>query len=195
MKTLKNVTVAFLILACTLPIRADEPLQNGDFSDGITHWHGDARSPADFANDNPLQASDPFTAKGLIMPLKHTLWTKAEQEFTPHISDGVLKISYKVSPDFALSTIADDYANPSGALGWGWKQFKTPPGSWLIFFSSNGGTKGHYYEVKPQPGNAAVQTIQVKVGQMTPGDENTITLAMPPGTGTIVFLGVSLNGQ
>jgi len=30
---------------------------------------------------------------------------------------------------------------------------------------------------------------------MTPNDETTITLAMPPGTGTIVFTSVSLDGQ
>jgi len=160
----KNIAVALLILSLALPLRADEALQNGDFADGITRWHGDGRAPADYANDNPLQASDPFTASGLILPLKHTLWTQVAQDFTSNISGGILKISFKLSPDFVLSTNVQDYDNPSGALGWGWKKFSTPPGSWLVFFTSNNGTKGHYYEIKPHAAAAgAVQTVQVKV--------------------------------
>jgi hypothetical protein len=190
---MKLLALACLALAAALPLRADEAIQNGDFADGITHWHGDARSPADFASDNPLQASDPLTAKGLIIPLKHTLWAKCEQDFTTKFATGVLRISYKVSPDFALSTKTDDYANPSGALGWGWKEFATPPGAFLIFFTSGGGTKGHYYEFRPKQGFAGVQTATVKVDQMAPGDEQTLTLALPPGLGTIIFLGVSVN--
>ncbi len=193
---MKTLLAAIVALACVLPLRADdEALQNGDFSDGIIHWHGDGRSPADFASDNPLQAADALTAKGLILPLKHTLWTKEEQDFRTHFTSGVLRITYKVSPDFALSSDLSDYANPSAALGWGWAIFKTPPGSWLIFFSSQGGTHGHYYVVQPKTGTGDVQTYAVKVGAMVAGDDQTITIAMPPGSGTIVFLSASLNDQ
>ena len=192
---MKKLALALSMLALALPLRADdEALQNGDFVDGITHWHGDGLSPADFASADPFQASDAFRSKGLILPLKHTLWTKEQQDFRTHFTAGVLRISYKVSKDFALSDNPADYANPSAALGWGWALFKTPPGSWLIFFSSQSGTQGHYYTVQPKT-TGDVQSCEVKVDRMAAGDDQTITLAMPPGAGTIVFLGVSLNDQ
>src|SRR5271163_1178698 len=95
-----------LALAFALPAHADGDnwIQNGDFTDGIDHWYGGGRSPADFASDNPLQQSDPFTSKGLIMPLKPETWTKVAQDFKGKVSNGILSITYKVSADFAFST-------------------------------------------------------------------------------------------
>jgi hypothetical protein len=192
---MSKLVLAFLVLACALTLRADEALQNGDFSDGIDHWHGDARSPADFASDNPLQASDPFTAKGLIVPLKHVSWSKVAQDFRGKLASGFVTISCKVSPDFAFSDKPDDYANVPNQLGWGWQSFNTPPGAFLIFISAQGDTKGTYYLVKAKTGSSAPQAFRFKVNGLTPLEDQTITLAFPPGTGTIVVLNVSINDQ
>lgn len=117
---MKPLPLAFLLLlVLTWPLRADVGIQNGDFSDGISHWHGDGRAPADFATDNPLQAQDPTTSKGMIIPLKHSTWCRAEQDFTTGSGNGELTVTYMVSADLAFSTNADDYTNMPQQLGWG----------------------------------------------------------------------------
>jgi len=189
---MKTLAFALLVLACALPLRADEALQNGNFSDGITHWHGDGRSPADFASDNPLQSSDPFVSAGLIVPLKHVSWCKVAQDFRGKIATGVLTVTYKLSPDFAFSDKPEDYTNVPNQLGWGWKSFNTTPGEWLVFISSLGDTRGTYYKVKPKTGLSDTQTVKMKVKDLTPLEDQTLTLAFPPGTGTVVVLEVSL---
>ncbi len=191
MLDMKPSLFVLLVLACLLPLRADECLQNGDFADGIDHWRGDGRSPADFASDNPLQSSDPFTSKGLILPLKHVAWSKVAQDFRGKIASGVLTVTFKFSPDFAFSTKPEDYTNIPGQLGWGWKTFNTPPGSWLIFISALGDTKGTYYIVQSKKGTAE-QTYHFKMTSLTPLEDQTLTLAFPPGTGTVVLLNISL---
>ncbi len=192
---MKKFALAALILAYAFPVWGQEALQNGDFADGITHWHGEGRSPADFASDNPLQASDPLTSKGLIVPLKHTQWSKVAQDFRGHLTTGVLTVAFKVSPDFAFSDKPEDYSNVPSQLGWGWKPFGTPPGSWLLFISALGDTKGTYYPIKTKTGASDVQGFKFKITGLTPLDEQTITLAFPPGNGTIVILNVSISNQ
>jgi hypothetical protein len=198
---MKYLPAALLLLALILPLRADNQLQNGDFSDGISHWHGDARSPADYASDNPLNASDPFTSKGLIMPLKHSAWSKVEQDFKPTSPDGTLTVTYMVSNDIALSTRADDYANISESLGWGWVMKKQPaPGQWMldVFSGDQDTTKGHFGSytyfacptVHTQP-----QTVKTQFKDLTPQTTYTVTIAFPPGTGTVVVLNASVQGQ
>lgn len=190
---MKTLAFALLILAWAFPLRADDNwLQNGDFSDGTTHWHGDLRSPADFASDNPLQASDPFTSKGMIIPLKHTSWCKVAQDFRGKIASGFLTVTYMVSPDFALSDKLEDYTNIPSQLGWGWKSFDTKQGSWMVFVSAMGDTKGVYYMMKPKLGSSTPQTMKLKVNELTPLEDQTLTLAFPPGTGTVVVLNIAL---
>jgi len=192
---MKLLTVFLLAVACALPLRADEAIQNGDFADGTTHWHGDGRSSTDFASDNPLQASDPFTAKGMIVLLKGTSWTKAEQIVHAKGSGGVLTITYKLSKDLAFSDKPDDYKNISAAMGWGWKPFGGPPGSWLIDITDSTGTKGHYDLIQPKTGTSEPQTAKMKIQGLDAHDETTLTLGFPPGTGMVVILGVSLDVQ
>jgi hypothetical protein len=190
---MRNFLLTLIILACALPLRADNWLQNGDFVDGITHWYGDGRSPADFASDNPLQGSDPFTSKGLIIPLKHLDWTKVAQDFKGKLASGVMTITYMVSKDLAFSDKDDDYKNMPDHIGYdGWLAFNTPPGDWIVFVSDFGSSHGTYYEIKPKLGSTDVQTFQAPVRGLTPLQDKTMTLAFPPGTGMIVILSVSL---
>jgi hypothetical protein len=192
---MKKLAFVLLVLTCTLPLRADNWLENGDFSDGINHWHGDARSPADFASDNPLQASDAFTSKGLIVPLKHVAWAKVAQDFKGKIASGILTITYMVSPDLAFSDKPDDYTNIPNQLGWGWRSFNTKPGDWMVFVSALGDTQGAYYTIPPKLGSSTPQTIRIKLDKLTPLEEQTLTLAFPPGTGMVVVLNISLSGN
>jgi hypothetical protein len=192
---MKLLPVILLVVASALPLGAEEAIQNGDFTDGTSHWHGDGRSSADFASDNPLQASDPFTAKGMIIPLKQTSWTKAEQVIRPNGSGGVLTITYKLSKDLVFSDKPDYYKNISAEMGWGWLPFGGPPGAWLIDVTDSTGTKGHYDLIKPKTGTSDPQVAKMKIAGLAPHDETTVTLGFPPGTGMIVILEVSLDAQ
>src|ERR1700678_2323006 len=149
---MKKLSFVLLILTCTLPLRADNWLQNGDFTDGTTHWHGDLRSPADFASDNPLQASDPLTSKGMIIPLKGGLWTKVAQDCTVKSDSAVLTITFQVSPDLDFSQKPEDYVGVPAQLGWGWKPFNGPPGAWMVDLTDADGTHGTHGFVKMNPG-------------------------------------------
>jgi hypothetical protein len=192
---MKAIAFVVLVISSFLPLHAQEALQNGDFSDAITHWHGDGRSPADYASDNPLQSSDPFTSKGLIVPLKQKTWSKVAQDFTGKIASGILSVTFMVSADFSFSSSPDDYANVPAQLGWGWKSFKSPPGNWLVFINDIDGTTGNYYVIKTNAHTSEPQTVRYKVKGLFPLEAQTITLAFPPGSGTIVVLNVSINNS
>ena len=187
---MKTIALALLTLALALPLHADVGIQNGDFSDGTSHWHGDGRSPTDFASDNPLAPSDPLTSKGMIVPLKHSTWTKVEQDFDPGSGVGVLTVTYLVSPDTTFSTKPDDYSNMPGHLGWGWKTFDIPPGCWMVDFTDSTGLKGMHDDIKLSGSPGTPQTIKMKI-MATPHDKTTLTIAVPPGEGKFVVLSVT----
>jgi len=193
---MKALAYTLFALLLVIPLRAQDNsnwIQNGDFADGINHWYGGGRSPADYANDNPLAGNDPLTSKGLIMPLRTESWTKVAQDFKGKVADGVLTVTYKISKDFAFSTKPEDYKNMPDKIGYdGWKAFDTPAGSWIIFLSDFGSNHGSYYELAPKIGSDEVQTYRARIKGMTPYENKTITLAFPPGAGTIVILSVSM---
>ena len=192
---MKLLPLLFLAVACALPLRADEAIQNGDFTDGTSHWHGDGRSSADFSSDNPLQASDPFLAKGIIIPLKQTSWSKVAQDIRPSSGSGVLTITFKYSKDQTFSDKPDYFTNIPAQMGWGWKPFNIPAGAWLIDVTDSTGTKGFHSEVKAKAGSSEPQTYRMNVAGLAPHDETTLTLGFPPGTGMVVILSVSLQSK
>jgi hypothetical protein len=193
MPEMKFLACALLILACAVPLRAQNWLQNGDFADGITHWRGQGRAPADFAPENPFDKPDPFTSKGLIIPLKHESWLKVAQDFKGKMASGVMTITYKVSPDLAFSDKPDDYVDMPQQIHYdGWQSFNTPPGEWIVFIADFGSARGSYYMIKPKLGSSDPQTIRLQVNGLTPLEDKTITFGFPPGQGKLVILQVSL---
>jgi hypothetical protein len=171
----------------------DNWLQNGDFYDGINHWRGNGRAPADFAPDNPLDKPDPLTSKGLIVVLHSESWIKVEQDFKGKSSDGILTIHYLVTPDFAFSSKIEDYTNMPGHIGFNaWKPFDTKPGTWVLFLADFGTVHGTYYEIEPKLGSTDPQVYQAQIEGLTPLSDKTVTLAFPPGTGKIVILSISM---
>lgn len=190
---LKKIALSLLILAGILPLHADNLIQNGDFTDGITHWHGDAQGPADFAPANPFDKPDPFTSKGLIVTLKDNRWRKVAQDFTGKITGGVLTITFMVSPDLAFSASGADYVGVPHKIGYdGWAPFNTTAGAFVFLISDFGSSTIWYNSVTPELGSSKVQTIKDKLTSLTPKEDKTITLAFPPGKGTIVILSVTL---
>jgi hypothetical protein len=189
---MKTLAFALLALTCALPLRADECLQNGDFTNGITHWRGDGRSPADYASDNPLQQSDPLTSKGLIIPLKHSSWAKVQQDFKTRASSLILSVIYKLSSDLAFSEKPEDYTNVPEHLGWGWVSFNAPPKQFYVDITEVNSVHGMHGFIKLTMGSNDAQTYKTQLSGITPQAENTLTLAFPPGTGTVVILSASL---
>jgi hypothetical protein len=193
---MKSLTYIFLAFLLAIPLYADDGgnwIENGDFTDNLNHWYGGGRSPADYANDNPLAASADLSSKGLIIPLRPESWIKVAQDFKGKVSSGLLTITFKVSQDFAFSTKPDDYVNMPDKIGYdGWKAFNTPPGSWIVFLSDFGSSKGTYYEIAPKIGTNDLQTYRAQIKNLTPWENKTITLAFPPGSGMLVVESVSM---
>lgn len=175
-----------LFQACFLQAsRADEALKNSDFSDGISHWSGDGEDMAQVAPD--------LAAKGMIIKLHSSEWTKAVQDFIPIGTNFNFSITYKLSEDIRFSDNKGDYKNVPGHLGYAlWKKFRIPQGDWMLMISDFGEKiKGHYFPIKPGTGTDA-QTVQFRVSRLENREKKTITLAFPPGHGSVIILNVSL---
>ena len=172
-------------------------IQNGNFADGTTHWHGDGRTPADLAADNPLATPDPSLSKGMIIPLKATQWTKIAQDVNIKSPDAQLTITFQFSPGLTFSNKPDDYTGVPAHLGWGWKPFSGPPGAWMIDITDSEGIHGTHGFVNPDPKAkpGAPETYRTNMSKLYTGSGTALTLAFPPGTGTVTILSVSLVGK
>jgi hypothetical protein len=193
---MRPLAIALLLLTCAFPLRADTWLENGDFADGLNHWRGNGRAPADMAPENPMDKPDPFTSKGLILPLRGADWSRITQDFRGKSSTGVLSITYMLSPGLTFSAKLEQYTNIPDELHLdGWVPFTTPPGDWIVFISDLDNGRGIYETVKPKEGSTGSQTLSTSFRGLTPFADKTITIAFPPGTGTVVLLNVSLGDK
>jgi len=191
---MKKLACLLALVLLPLLIRADDWLANGDFSDGISHWYGEAKAPADFAPPDPFTKADPLTSQGMIVPLSGGVWKKVSQDFKGKSANGILTVSYVLSPDLAFSKRPDDYQNMPDKIGYDhWVAFNTPPDSWVIFVSELEQEKGAYYVIQPEIGSTKEQTFTASLKDMTPWSPKTICLAFPPGAGTIVLHKVEIS--
>jgi len=191
-RLMKQLACLLILVFGVLEARADDWLDNADFSNGNDHWYGEAKWPTDFAPPDPFTKADPFTSAGMIIPLRSADWVKEFQDFKGKTSDAVLTIVYTLSPDFAFSQKAEDYQNMPDKIGWdAWKPFDSPVGAWIVFVSELEKGHGTYYIIQPK-GGGEDQTFKARVTDMTPWSQKTIALAFPPGTGMIVIKKVSI---
>ena len=191
---MKLLPFLLLAVACALPLRADEAIQNGDFADGTTHWHGEGRSSADFASDNPLQASDPFTAKGMIIPLKANV---VDEGGADHPSQ-----RHRRRADHHIQVLEGTWCSRTSPITtrtsrsrWGGAGSRSAalPEAGLFVSRTRLERRARTPTVKPKTGTSDPQTYRVKMDTLTPHDETTLTLGFPPGTGMVVILGVSFD--
>ena len=98
---LPRLAIASLFMAALIaPARAYNPLVNGDFHDGKTHWEGDG------------DASD--SGGPLVITLKPDKWTAVRQTFSADCQEARLKITYSVSADCSfLAKKSSDGTIPS----------------------------------------------------------------------------------
>lgn len=194
---MKPLIFAFLLTALFVPLRADdEMLKNGDFKDGNHDWYGGtAKTPADFAPQDPFAKADPFTAAGMIVPL-HPDWTKECQDFRLKGDTAVIKLTYACSKDFLPSNKADDYQNITGSIGWNhWVPLKGDVNCFYILVSDIEGRYYHYQPVKPDLQSDKDQSTEMVIHGLTPGTTLTLAIAFPPGKGMMVIKSASVVGQ
>jgi hypothetical protein len=193
---MKRLTCLLVLVFTTIQAHADNWLANGDFSDGISKWYGEAKGPADYAAPDPFTKADPFTSQGMIIPLKNSQWIKECQDFKGKGENSVLKITYVLSPDLKFTSRPEDYQNMPDKIGWdAWKAFDSPPNSWIVFISELEQRHGEYFVIQPDLTSTKEQTFNARVQGMTPLSAKTIALAFPPGNGTIVIHKIELLDQ
>jgi hypothetical protein len=181
-----KITLAFLLLASLIRLEADEMLKNGDFSEGLNQWNGDGGDVAQIAPD--------LAPRGLIINLSAQDWTKAVQEFRPIGTDFSCTIIYKLTADTQFSTDQKDYQNVPGHIGYTlWKPFRIPQGDWMMMLCDFGNSvTGAYYPIKPKMGADGTATFQANLIGLSSREAKTLTLAFPPGQGSVIILSASM---
>jgi hypothetical protein len=190
---MKRLVVPILLAFCILAARAEDWLQNGDFSSNADHWYGEARWPADFAPPDPFTKADPFTSQGMIIQLKDQAWVKEFQDFKGKGTNATLRITFTLAPGTKFGNKPEDMQNVPNKIGWNaWKPFDTAPDSWVIIITEVHQEHGEYQIVSPDMNSTQDQTMSMVINGMTPWSQKTIALAFPPGTGTIVIHKIEL---
>ena len=193
---MKILAVLFFSLMLT-NLRADNWLQNGDFADGADHWRGDGKTPADMAPSDPFAKPDPLLSKGLIIPLRDRQWTKISQNFRTKASELVFTVTFVFSPGLTFSDRNEDYVNiPKQIDNNLYLSFDLGKNQMMALFTDFGnGAKGVYYKFDPKLGTNGVQTLRADVTQLSPLEDEVVTIAFPPGQGNVVIQSVTLEGQ
>ena len=123
------------------------------------------------------------------------MWTKIAQDFKVSSAGAVLTITYQLSPGLTFSTKPEDYVGVPAQLGWGWKPFNGSAGSWMADVTAEDGIHGTHSFIKAVVGTSSPQTFRAQFKGLAPGGGQTLTLAFPPGDGTVVVLSASVTGQ
>jgi len=194
---MKKFAPYFLFLALSLPLCADNWLQNGDFTDGLDHWRGNGRSPADMASDDPFAKPDPLLSTGLIIPLKGRQWTTVTQNFRTKAAQLVLTISVIFAPGVTFSERDEDYTNiPDKIDNRLYLSFNLSQKHWFVLFTDFGnGAKGVYYTFDTKPGSTEPQGFRAEVSNLSPLEDELVTIGFPPGQGNVILRSVSLEGN
>jgi hypothetical protein len=188
---MKNIVLAFLLLAVIGFVRADDGnvLKNGDFSEGISHWEGDCHTPEN-GSDASL-TSTPTT--GVIVKLRGSDWTKVMQDFEGKMGEYLLSITYSVSPDLKFSDRADDYVNVANQLGFSrLSPFDSDPGKWVIIINDVGANHYTFWKIMPKNDASSPQTVTCRVHVDAAQDDLGFYIVFPPGTGAITLKNISL---
>lgn len=203
-----------LFFALTLPLLGQEVFENSNFSDGSTHWHGDCKpAGADATTDFTSDAA--ANAAGISVDLHSLGWTRVTQEIHEHNSQRpsslMLTIVYQASPDFKLSTKDSDYQNIGPSIGFGGARLSARTGQLTALIdiqpysrssvSSSGGYNNYtiYLDrimsasfVPTTDGKAQTFSVPFNYPPTDSKYQPTFCIALPPGSGSITFLKISL---
>jgi hypothetical protein len=212
---MKSLAFLLFALALAVPLHAQEILKNSDFSDGATYWHGDAK-PAGTEDSTDLISDPASSAKGIVVELHSGGWTKVVQEIRGYKSNGrasqlMLTIVYQTSPDFKLSTHDSDYVHIGAELGFEGASLTVQQGQLIAFIdevpqnrvsaSSSGGYTNYTVYSDPISGASFLPSTEAKqhtftspisVPHANPDSYPSFCLGLPPGSGTITILKISV---
>lgn len=191
-----------------------EILQNPDFSDGSTHWHGDCK-PAGDDMTTDFTSSSTANVKGIVVDLRHSNWTKVTQDLDNYPykfnQDMVLTVVYQTSSDFAFSTQNSDYGSAASEVGFPNAPLPIRAGMIEAFIDippasrTSSSVSGSVDTITIYPDrvgtaqftpatDASPQTFTAHINPPPPVPDSkpTLCLAFPPGSGTVTLLKVSL---
>jgi hypothetical protein len=163
-------------------------LDNGDFSNGLTHWEGNAHTAGSAQDDSG-------STTGIVVKLRVGDWTKVTQDFTGKVADYILTITYALSSGLEFSDRPDYYADVTTKLGFTnyFVPFSSQKDKWVIIITDRGLNHYTYWKVSPTLGSTDVQTVQCEVS--LDSDEThpkSFCLGFPPGSGFVNLQSISL---
>jgi hypothetical protein len=180
-------TLALLLfLAAGLVARADSNvLNNGNFSGGLTGWHGDLHEAGGASDDSN-------STKGAVVRLRSGEWSKINQDFDVGPGTYTLTVTYVVTPNTTFSQRPEDYLNVMRSLDLGGMVFNLHPGQWAAVFFDPGAAEFTFCPLSPA-GTSGNQTVTAEMTfASSSGHRKGFTLGFPPGTGTINLLSITL---
>ena len=177
---MKHFVLLAFFIAFTL--QAEEVAENGDFAKGLTHWSSEGKVEP---GNNVL-----------LITLNERKWTLVEQDIKlskEPPSAFTLKVELAAGADFKPAEKSKKYAEEDFAMGgsYGWSARIFPRADFLIQFSNSGGWEYRPVQLKADGSSTTV----VKKFEKLKEKKGTLTLAFPPGAGTVVLKLVSVDLQ
>jgi hypothetical protein len=183
-------TLLLLFLASFIPLLADDLVQNGDFSDGLTHWFGDVRAISDVDAFAASQSSS-----GIALVLHEHDWAKARQ--TLRLPAGTYKLHVTLTPSSELH-LSDQYADyinfPQKLEFTGGYYADASTGEWVaaVRDSEGNGLKTWTTNLtKPTGQQSYTFTFQISPDSR----EQDLYIAFPPGSGYVILQHVAMIPQ
>ncbi len=197
---MKKIVLMLLICSSLIPLRANDILANGDFTQGTAHWKGDGKnlSDTDLADPSARNNTAP-SSNGILIPLQ-TKWTRISQIFNTKEKALDCSVTYKFSPGIAFSnTYPGSTENTGIALLETITGIKLmglmppiPKGGLLVIISDPTNNLLSSEIIQPNLSSLDEQTSKVTIPHLTAHEEKTLYLAFPPGEGTVTVLKVEL---
>jgi len=184
---MKTLALLLFLAGGSVVLADDDALQNGDFSDGITHWEGDVHTAGSSSDDSN-------STSGVVVSLRSGDWTKISQIFEGKSGNYILTITYATTPNLTVSDRDEDYKNTTQKMGLaGLPPESTKVGDWVLIMVDTGISRFNYWEIPPVLNGTGVQTIKTQVSLKSDDNhEKAFYLGFPPGSGTINLQSVTL---
>ena len=176
-------------------VRADDFFTNGDFSQGSAGWTGNFKV---FENLSGAPGA-PGAPKGLVIQLQPHDWTWLSQEISSNNLRLKFQIKYELSPDAVLSTNPDEYRGIGPNIGDPVRSIHFPRTGVAMVLETNVDQK--HRTTLPfilRTGTRRSETVFDSANHpedyLEGGPTETVTIALPPGTGTVTLSGISATG-
>lgn len=190
---MKTFLTTLLVVALFFPLRADEYFTKGDFTNGAEGWTGNFK-----IGTAPAGATTPPGA--LVIQLQPHEWSWLAQEINPKHQRMQFEIHYELSEDAVLSTDINEYKALGAALGEPDRRINLPRTGVGMVLETNVNQKDR--TTLPfilKTGTRRQETVYgtrwaLEVFQQE-GETETVTVALPPGTGTVTLSKISGKGK